>query len=72
MTDPTPEHDPEHTPNPWAIPAWLPGAPVTIEPTADQRAFAKHMRGVFLAFTAEGFTEPQALALLQTMMGGHR
>lgn len=39
-----------------------------IEPSADQRIGAKAMRGLFLALVAEGFTEPQSLAILGHMI----
>lgn len=37
-----------------------------IEPSADIRAFALHMRQVYLALVGQGFTEPQAMAIIGT------
>lgn len=39
------------------------------EPTADQRASAKEMFGVFNAMVLEGFTETQACLIIGTMIG---
>lgn len=35
-----------------------------IEPSADLRQFASTMRQMFLALTADGFTEQQALVII--------
>lgn len=39
------------------------------EPTADQRAGAKEMFGVFNAMLLEGFTETQACIIIGTLIG---
>jgi hypothetical protein len=39
------------------------------EPTADQRAMAKELFGVFNALVLEGFTETQACLMIGTMLG---
>lgn len=41
-----------------------------VEASADVRAGAKAIREQFLALVAEGFTESQALALIQGMLAG--
>ncbi len=42
---------------------------ITQEPSADARAMARTVRDNFTALIGEGFTEPQALALLEVMLG---
>lgn len=39
-----------------------------IEPSADHRVFASQVRQTFLALVQEGFSEPQALLLVQTII----
>jgi len=39
-----------------------------IEPSADARSLAHTFREMFIALTAEGFTERQALQLIAEMM----
>lgn len=39
------------------------------EPTADQRAGAKEMFGLFNAMLLEGFSETQACIIIGTMIG---
>jgi hypothetical protein len=48
---------------------WATGGPV--EPSADLRTAAKELRGMFLALTAEGFTEPQALVIVGQILSAH-
>jgi hypothetical protein len=38
-----------------------------VEPTAEQRAFARSMRGIFVSLRAAGFTEPQAIQVVASM-----
>lgn len=40
-----------------------------IEPSADIRASARHIRELFLALLEQGFTEAQASSILGTMLG---
>lgn len=43
-----------------------------IEPTADQRAFARVMRQTYAALILEGFTEAQALTLIGHLLAANR
>lgn len=45
------------------------GAPM--EPSAAHRTAAKELRSIFLALTAEGFTEPQALVIIGQMLASN-
>ena len=39
-----------------------------IEPSADMREFAKHLRQMFVALKLEGFTEQQAMSVIGTTL----
>lgn len=43
---------------------------VPVEPSADQRRFARTMYAQFVALTRSGFTEPQALTVIGSMITG--
>lgn len=41
------------------------------EPTSVARAFARTLRDQYMALTAEGFTEAQALQIVGTILAAH-
>lgn len=43
---------------------------VPVEPSADQRRFARTMYAQFVALTRSGFTESQALMIIGSMITG--
>lgn len=53
---------------------FLPGmsGPVQREPRAELRTAAAQMHELFVALTGEGFTEPQALAVLGAMLATNK
>ena len=48
----------------------FPEGPAPIEPSSDLRTFAANMRQMFVALTAEGFTEQQALSIIGEVLRG--